>query len=93
MTSAAAAEVVQLSSNQQQGLGQVAADPIVTRLLLQQQADIAALRQQNRQLRDAVCRIDPKAAVCKGWKGRGSRRKGAQAEGDDEAAAGGVWSE
>jgi hypothetical protein len=97
LTTAASAVGAHASSKQQQGVaqgvGQVTADPVVTRLLLHQQADIAALRQQNRQLRDAVCKLDPNFALCKGWKDRGSRRKGAQAEGGDGAAAGDVWSD
>lgn len=50
-------------------------DPVMARLLLQQQADIAVLKKQNKQLRAAVCKLDPNAAVCRGV-GDSSRRKG-----------------
>lgn len=41
-------------------------DPVVLRTLLQQQDDIAKLRKQNKQLRAAVCKLDPSAAFCHG---------------------------
>jgi len=53
-------------------------DPVTMRLLLQQQADIAALKRQNKQLREAVCRIYPEDPVCRSRRGRrerGAKRK------------------
>lgn len=72
-------------------------DPVVMRLLLQQQADIAALKKQNRQLRAAVCKLDPKAAVCRGWRGNNSSGKGSRnegkASGEGVDSADDAWSE
>mgnify|MGYP001807612986 CR=1 FL=1 len=81
-------------------LQQQQADPVMTRLLLQQQSDIAMLKKQNRQLRAAVCKIDPSAAVCRGWqeggsswskRGRASGR--VQGLGDSRLSDGDVWSD
>jgi hypothetical protein len=61
-------QVVADTTLQQQG------DPVMGRLLLQQQADIVVLKKQNKQLRAAVCKLDPKAAICRGL-GDSSRRR------------------
>jgi hypothetical protein len=44
----------------------------VMRLLVAQQAEIARLTQQTRQLRAAVCRLDPKAPLCRRGGGGGN---------------------
>ncbi|KAF8065564.1 hypothetical protein HT031_003165 [Scenedesmus sp. PABB004] len=51
-------------------------DPVLARALLQAQQDIAALRRQTRQLRDALCKLDGDAPVCARPGGR-RRRRGA----------------
>lgn len=48
-------------------------DVVVAHTLLRQQEEIAQLKKQNRQLRQAVCRLDPRAPFCKD-SGRRSRR-------------------
>jgi hypothetical protein len=77
---------------QQQG------DPVMARLLLQQQADIAVLKKQNKQLRAAVCKADPRAAVCRGLgdssRRRGSRHKPVTAGADSGGGVSdGLWSD
>lgn len=78
----------QQQHQQQQEQQQPSADPAVLRLLLQQQADIATLKQQNKQLRAALCRLDPKAAVCVRVGGGGSGGRGSRGKGVDD-----VWSD
>lgn len=69
-------------------------DPLVLRSLLQLQGDVAQLRRQSRQLRRAVCRLDPKLPLCDASSNQGQRRGRRRGGGGSSDGGGGSsgWS-
>jgi hypothetical protein len=72
-------------------------DPVVMQTLLSQQQEIKQLQKQNRQLRAAVCKLDPSAAVCSSRDGRGKSssagRRSSRSRLKGASSSDGVWSD
>jgi hypothetical protein len=86
-----------LSSPSQQQQQQQQQDPVVMQTLLLQQQEIKQLQKQNRQLRAAVCKLDPSAAVCSSRDGRSKSssagRRSSRSRLKGAPSSDGVWSD
>jgi hypothetical protein len=78
------------AGQQQQQQGQ---DAVVMQTLLLQQQEIKQLQKQNRQLRAAVCKLDPSAVVCRSSssQSKGNRKSRSRVQGP--ISSDGVWSD
>eukprot|EP00192_Tetraselmis_astigmatica_P016651 CAMPEP_0117685930 /NCGR_PEP_ID=MMETSP0804-20121206/22092_1 /TAXON_ID=1074897 /ORGANISM="Tetraselmis astigmatica, Strain CCMP880" /LENGTH=95 /DNA_ID=CAMNT_0005497415 /DNA_START=12 /DNA_END=299 /DNA_ORIENTATION=- len=61
------------SEHQSSPEDEVRAENQVLRALLRQQEQVEELKQSNNELREALCKLDPEAEICK--TGRGGRRR------------------